>query len=81
MYFCCSVLVQRRCFSPKLQWYAIAACQGIVGEEFMVKLGAALGEGYVDFEALDNTESASFVLGCELWTKNLDFMLAFVKST
>ena len=47
----------------------------------MVKLRAILGEGFKDFEALDNIyyERASFVLGCELGTENLDSMLALVK--
>ena len=30
----------------------------------MVKLRATLGEAFIDFEALDNIERASFVLGC-----------------
>ena len=30
-------------------------------------------------EALDNIEKASFVLGCELWTENVDALLALVK--
>ena len=34
---------------------------------------------FKDFEALDNTERVSFVLGCELWTDNFDAMLALVK--
>ena len=37
-------------------------------EGFMVKLRAILGEAFKDFEALNNIEKASFVLGCELWT-------------
>ena len=46
---------------------------------FMVKLRAILGEAFKDFEALDNIEKASFVLGCELWTENFDALLALVK--
>ena len=38
-----------------------------------------LGEAFEDFEALDNIEKASFVLGCELWTENFDALLALVK--
>ena len=49
-------------------------------EGFMVKLiRAILGEAFKDFETLDNIEKASFVLGCELWTKNFDALLALVK--
>ena len=48
-------------------------------EELMVKLRVTLGEVFKDFEALDNIERASFVLGCELWTENFDSMLALVK--
>ena len=33
-------------------------------EEFMIKLRSTLGEAFKDFEALDNIERASFVLGC-----------------
>ena len=33
-------------------------------DELMVKLRATLGEAFKDFEALDNIERASFVLGC-----------------
>ena len=40
-------------------------------EEFMIKLRSTLGEALKDFEALDNIERASFVLGCELWMENL----------
>ena len=44
------------------------------GEQFMVKLRATLGEAFKDFEALDNSERASFVLhvGCELRMENFD---------
>ena len=35
-------------------------------ERFMVKFRAILGEALKDFEAFDNIEKASFVLGCEL---------------
>ena len=45
----------------------------------MVKLRVILGEALKDFEALDNIEKASFVLGCELWTENFDALLALVK--
>ena len=48
-------------------------------EEFLAKLRATLGEAFKDFEALDNIERASFVLGCELWMEIFDFMLALVK--
>ena len=48
-------------------------------EEFMIKLRSTLGEAFKDFEALDNIERASFVLGCELSTENFDSMLALVK--
>ena len=48
-------------------------------EEFMIKLRSTLGDAFKDFEALDNIERASFVLGCELWTENFDAMLALVK--
>ena len=48
-------------------------------EGFMVKLRAILGEAFNDFEALDNIEKASFVLGCELWTENFGALLALVK--
>ena len=48
-------------------------------EEFMIKLRSTLGEAFKDFEALDNIERASFVLGCELWMENFDAMLALVK--
>ena len=48
-------------------------------EEFMIKLRSTLGEAFKDFEALDNIERASFVLGCELWTENFDSTLALVK--
>ena len=41
-------------------------------EEFMIKLRSTLGEGFIDFKALDNIERASFVLGCELWMENFD---------
>ena len=47
----------------------------------MVKLRAILGEAFNDFEALDNIEKASFVLGCELWTENFDALLALVKES
>ena len=45
----------------------------------MVELRATSGEVFEDFEALDNIERASFVLGCELWMENLNSMLALVK--
>ena len=48
-------------------------------EEFMIKLRSTLGEAFKDFEALDNIERASFVLGSELWTENFDSMLSLVK--
>ena len=48
-------------------------------EEFMIKLRPTLGEAFKDFEALDNIERASFVLGCEFWTEDFDSMLALVK--
>ena len=48
-------------------------------EGFMVKLRAVLGEAFKDFEALDNIDKASFVLGYELWTENFDVLLALVK--
>ena len=32
----------------------------------MIKLRSTLGEAFKDFEALDNIERASFVLGCQL---------------
>ena len=48
-------------------------------EEFMIKLRSTLGEAFKDFEALENIERASLVLGCELWTENFDAMLALVK--
>ena len=48
-------------------------------EEFMIKLRSTLEEAFKHFEALDNIERASFVLGCELWTENFDFMLALLK--
>ena len=48
-------------------------------EEFVIKLRSTLGEAFKDFEALNNIERASFVLGCELWTENFDSMLALVK--
>ena len=44
--------------------------------EFMVKLRAAVGKTFKDFEAL---ERASFVLGCELWIENFDAVLALMK--
>ena len=47
--------------------------------EFMIKPRSILGEAFKDFEALDNIERASFVLGCELWMENFDSMLALVK--
>ena len=34
----------------------------------MVKLRVVLGETFKDYEASDNIEKASFVLGCELWS-------------
>ena len=48
-------------------------------EEFMIKLRSTVREVFIDFEALDNIERASFVLGCELWMENFDAMLALVK--
>ena len=52
----------------------------IVGKSScMIKLRSTLGEAFKDFEALDNIERASFVLGCELWKENFDSMLALVK--
>ena len=45
----------------------------------MIKLRSTLAEAFKDFEALDNIERASFVLGCELWTENFNSMLALVK--
>ena len=48
-------------------------------EGFMVKLRTILGEAFKDSEALDNSEKASFVLCCELWTENFDALLALVK--
>ena len=48
-------------------------------EEFMIKLRSTLGEAFKYFEALDNIERASFVLGCELWMKDFDSILALVK--
>ena len=45
-------------------------------EGFMVKLRGISGEAFKNFEALDNIEKTSFVLGCELWT---DALLALVK--
>ena len=48
-------------------------------EGLMVKLKAILEEAFKDFEALDNIEKASFVLGCELWTEKFDALLALVK--
>ena len=47
-------------------------------EQFMIKLRSTLGEAFKDFEALDNIERASFVLGCELWTESFDSILALV---
>ena len=41
----------------------------------MVK--AILEEAFKDFEALDNIEKVSFVVGCELWTENFDSLLIF----
>ena len=32
----------------------------------MIKLRSTLGEAFKDFEALDNIERSSFLLGCEL---------------
>ena len=48
-------------------------------ERFLAKLRSTLGEAFKDFEALDNIERASFVLGCELWTENFYSILALVK--
>ena len=45
----------------------------------MVKLRAILGEAFKDFEALENIEKASFLLGCELWSENFNALLALVK--
>ena len=45
----------------------------------MIKLRSTLRKAFKDFEALDNIERASFVLGCELWMENFDSMLALVK--
>jgi len=42
----------------------------------IVGLRSTLGEAFKDFEAL---ESASLVLGYELWMKNFDSVLALVK--
>ena len=33
----------------------------------MIKLRATIGEAFKDFEALNNIERDSYVLGCELW--------------
>ena len=35
---------------------------------------------FKDFEALDNIERASFVLGCELWTENFKRFKLFKNS-
>ena len=43
-------------------------------EEFLIKLRSTLEEAFKD-----NIERASFVLGCELWTENLDSILVLVK--
>ena len=51
----------------------------IRGKGGMVKLRINRIRRGLDFEALDNTEKASFVLGCELWTENFDALLALVK--
>ena len=48
-------------------------------EEFMIKLRSTLEEAFKDFEALNNIERASFVLGCELWMENFNSILALVK--
>ena len=48
-------------------------------EGLMIKLRSTLGEAFKDFEALDNIERASFVLGCVLWMENFDSVLALVK--
>ena len=49
-------------------------------EEFMTKLMQVhIRRDFKDFEALDNIERASFVLGCELWMEDFDSMLALVK--
>ena len=48
-------------------------------EEFMIKLTSTLRQAFKYFEALDNIERVSFVLGCEFWTENFDCMLALVK--
>ena len=48
-------------------------------EESIIKLRSTLREAFKDFEALDNIERASFVLGCELWMENFNSMLALVK--
>ena len=45
----------------------------------MVRLRTILGEAFIDFEALDNIEKASFVLGCELWTETFNALLALVE--
>ena len=56
-------------------------CESVVNvykdsrEEFMIKLRSTLGEAFKDFEALDNNERASFVLGCELWTENFNALV------
>ena len=45
-------------------------------EEFMGKLRAIyIRRDFKDFEALDNIERASFVLGCEIWTENFDSLV------
>ena len=45
-------------------------------QEFVIKLKLNIRRG---FEALDNTEKASFVLGCELWMEIFNFLFALVK--
>ena len=47
-------------------------------EGFMIKLKAILRKA-TNFEALHIIETASFMLGCEHWTKYFDALLALVK--
>ena len=43
-------------------------------QEFVIKLKLNIRRG---FKALDNTEKASFVLGCELWMEIFNFFVCF----
>ena len=58
-----------------MSYWSVLLTRIVGGVKFIVRLRTLLGQAFIDFKALDNTEEISFVLGCELWTENFDYYL------